>query len=307
MGKKVSLIVPCYNEEATVDAFYDKAVLVWKDLQDYELEIVYVDDGSADATFEKITKLHEKDARVKCTSFSRNFGKEAAIFAGLHHVTGDAAVVVDVDLQHPLEKIIEMVALWEQGYEVVEGVKEDRGTEKKIHRGFANLFYSWISKLAGLDMKNSSDFKLIDRKVIEAMKGFHEKTPFFRALSFWVGFKSVAVTYTVEERSAGATKWSTKSLIKYAMRNLISFTYAPLYMIAVLGAFVIVLGVVLGIDAIVSFVNGTAQGGYPTLLFVTVLTAGAIISSLGIMAIYIAKIYEEIKGRPQYIVGKIIN
>ena len=305
--KKISLIVPCFNEEDTVDAFYNKAVQVWRKLNQYELEIVYVDDGSKDQTLQKIEKLHEKDHRVKCTSFSRNFGKEAAIFAGLHHVTGDAAVVVDVDLQHPLEKIIEMAALWEQGYEVVEGVKEDRGTEKRIHKGFANLFYSWISKLAGLDMKNSSDFKLIDRKVIEALKGFKEKTPFFRALSFWVGFKSIAVSYAVEERSAGATKWSTKALVKYAFRNLISFTYAPLYMIAVLGTIVILFGVVLGVDALISYVNGTAQGGYPTLLFVMVLTAGAIISSLGIMSVYIAKIYEEIKGRPQYIVGKIID
>ena len=305
--KKISLIVPCFNEEDTVDAFYKKTVEVWQKLNQYELEIVYVDDGSKDRTFQKIETLHEKDNRVKCTSFSRNFGKEAAIFAGLHHVTGDAAVVVDVDLQRPLEKIIEMAALWEQGYEVVEGVKEDRGTEKRIHKGFANLFYSWISKLAGLDMKNSSDFKLIDRKVIEALKGFKEKTPFFRALSFWVGFKSIAVSYAVEERSAGATKWSTKALVKYAVRNLISFTYAPLYMIAVLGTIVILFGVVLGVDALISYVNGTAQGGYPTLLFVMVLTAGAIISSLGIMSVYIAKIYEEIKGRPQYIVGKIID
>ena len=305
--KKISLIVPCFNEEDTVDAFYKKTVEVWQKLNQYELEIVYVDDGSKDRTLQKIETLHEKDNRVKCTSFSRNFGKEAAIFAGLHHVTGDAAVVVDVDLQHPLEKIIEMAALWEQGYEVVEGVKEDRGTEKRIHKGFANLFYSWISKLAGLDMKNSSDFKLLDRKVIEALKAFREKTPFFRALSFWVGFKSIAVSYTVEERSAGATKWSTKALVKYAFRNLISFTYAPLYMIAVLGTIVILFGVVLGVDALISYVNGTAQGGYPTLLFVMVLTAGAIISSLGIMSVYIAKIYEEIKGRPQYIVGKIID
>ena len=305
--KKISLIVPCFNEEDTVDAFYKKTVEVWQKLNQYELEIVYVDDGSKDRTLQKIETLHEKDNRVKCTSFSRNFGKEAAIFAGLHHVTGDAAVVVDVDLQHPLEKIIEMAALWEQGYEVVEGVKEDRGTEKRIHKGFANLFYSWISKLAGLDMKNSSDFKLIDRKVIEALKGFKEKTPFFRALSFWVGFKSIAVSYAVEERSAGATKWSTKALVKYAFRNLISFTYAPLYMIAVLGTIVILFGVVLGVDALISYVNGTAQGGYPTLLFVMVLTAGAIIFSLGIMSIYIAKIYEEIKGRPQYIVGKMID
>ena len=305
--KKISLIVPCFNEEDTVDAFYKKTVEVWQKLNQYELEIVYVDDGSKDRTLQKIETLHEKDNRVKCTSFSRNFGKEAAIFAGLHHVTGDAAVVVDVDLQHPLEKIIEMAALWEQGYEVVEGVKEDRGTEKRIHKGFANLFYSWISKLAGLDMKNSSDFKLIDRKVIEALKGFKEKTPFFRALSFWVGFKSIAVSYAVEERSAGATKWSTKALVKYAFRNLISFTYAPLYMIAVLGTIVILFGVVLGVDALISYVNGTAQGGYPTLLFVIMLSTGAIIFSLGIMSIYIAKIYEEIKGRPQYIVGKMID
>ena len=143
--------------------------------------------------------------------------------------------------------------------------------------------------------------------MLEALRAFREKTPFFRALSFWVGFKSIAVSYTVEERSAGATKWSTKALVKYAFRNLISFTYAPLYMIAVLGVLVILFGVVLGVDALVTYLNGTAQGGYPTLLFVILLSTGAIIFSLGIMSIYIAKIYEEIKGRPQYIVGKMID
>ena len=171
---------------------------------------------------------------------------------------------------------------------------------------------------AFLVMSLATDGPTFDELMIEPpsrMSGFLKaltlawltKPPFFRALSFWVGFKSIAVSYAVEERSAGATKWSTKALVKYAFRNLISFTYAPLYMIAVLGTIVILFGVVLGVDALISYVNGTAQGGYPTLLFVMVLTAGAIISSLGIMSVYIAKIYEEIKGRPQYIVGKIID
>ena len=297
--KKISVIVPCYNEEATIELFYEAITKIWDD--NYILELVMVDDGSKDRTHELLKELSKRDERVHYTSFSRNFGKEAAMFCGLKQATGDAAVVIDADLQHPVSTIKEMAAKWEEGYDVIEGVKSSRGNESKGHGLMAKLFYSIISKIAGFDMRNSSDFKLIDRKVIDALNEFTEKDTFFRALTFWAGFKSTSVEYEVQERAAGESKWSGMGLIKYALKNIFSFTYAPLYLIAYLGVLMILITLGLGIDAIVSYAKGISVGGYPSLVILITLTAGAIMCSLGVIGIYIAKIYEEIKNRPRYI------
>lgn len=301
----LSVIIPCYNEEATVELFYDSIVKLWGNgiYSRYELELVFIDDGSADRTHEIIKELSLKDSRVRYTSFSRNFGKEAAIFCGLKQASGDAAVIIDADLQHPLETIGEMLSKWEEGYEIVEGVKSDRGSESKNHGLVANLFYKIISKLTGFDMKNSSDFKLITRPVIDTLNGLTEKETFFRAMTFWTGFKSTTVAYEVKDRVAGTSKWSTRSLVSYAIKNIIAFTYTPLYLIFFAGVIVLLLGVGLGIDALITFIKGEAVGGYPSLvLIITVATAG-IMLSLGIIGTYVAKIYQEVKNRPKYIVG----
>ena len=302
--KKVSIVVPCYNEEESLEIFYRTILDMWEKIENYELEIVFVDDGSRDATYQKMCQLHEKDNKVKCISFSRNFGKEAAIFSGIRQATGDACVVMDADLQHPPSVIKDMINEWENGFEVVEGIKSDRGKEGVIHSCFAGLFYHLMSSMVGGDMQNSSDFKLMDRKVVESLGVMKEKDTFFRALSYWVGYKSTTVSYEVQERVAGATKWSGKALLKYAIKNVLSFTYAPLYIIAVLGGLLLLIGTILGVDAIISYLNGQAISGYPTLIIMLILATGAIMCSLGIMATYLAKMYEEIKGRPQYIISE---
>lgn len=298
----ISIIVPCYNEEESIGYFYKAICELGEKMEGAELELVFIDDGSQDKTYEKLCELHEKDSRVRCISFSRNFGKEAAIFSGLRAGEGDCFVVMDADLQQPPETILEMYDCWKQGFEVVEGIKKSRGKESKLHKWCAEIFYDIISSTIHIDMRNSSDFKLMDKKVVKELCALTEKSTFFRALAYWVGFKSTSVSYKVCERVAGKTKWSYWKLGKYAVQNLTSFTNAPLQIITILGFLFLIVGVILGIDAVVSFVRGIAVGGYPSLVLLIVISTGGIMLSLGIIGMYISKIYDEIKNRPQYII-----
>lgn len=299
---RISIVVPCYNEEETLDYFYEAIKELGEKLEDAEVEIIFVDDGSKDRTYEKMCALHEKDSRIKCISFSRNFGKEAAIFSGLRGGSGDCFVVMDADLQHPPETILQMYAYWKEGYEVVEGIKEARGKESGIHKCLASMFYGAISRIMHVDMRNSSDFKLMDKKVAAAVCALTEKNTFFRALAYWVGFKSITVTYKVQERVAGKTKWSYWKLGTYALKNLTSFTNAPLQIVTVIGVLFLLLGAIWGVDAVISSIQGRAVGGYPSIVLLIVIATGGIMVSLGIIGAYIAKIYDEIKNRPQYII-----
>lgn len=298
----MSIIVPCYNEEESIDFFYNAMIELEQTLTEIDMEYVFIDDGSRDKTYARLVELHEKDNRVKCISFSRNFGKEAAIFSGLRAAAGDCVVVMDADLQHPPQTIITMYEQWKAGFEVVEGIKISRGKESVLHRWFANSFYGMFGKLIGINMNNTSDFKLLDRKVVDVLAGLQERDTFFRALSYWVGFKSTSVHYEVQERVAGTTKWSFFSLIRYAFQNMISFSYAPLRFIMGIGMLTILIGIIFGVDALISFMHGKSQSGYPTLIFMLIISTGGIMLSLGIVGIYIAKIYEQIKNRPQYII-----
>ena len=269
-----------------------------------EYELVFVDDGSKDGTWSAICAASEKDSGVVGLHFSRNFGKEAAMFAGLERARGDCVAVIDCDLQHPPEKLCEMYALWKDGYEVVEGVKEDRGRESGLHRFAANAFYGIISGLTGMDMANASDFKLLDRKVVDTLNKMPERSVFFRALSHWVGFKTASVSYCVRERTAGESKWSTKALIKYALTNISSFSAAPLQLVTWLGVAFLAFALVLGVQTIVRYVGGNALEGFTTVILLILISAGLIMVSLGIIGFYIAKIYDEIKGRPRYIISE---
>jgi len=237
--------------------------------------------------------------------FSRNFGKESAMFAGLEQAKGDCVVVMDCDLQHPPEKIIEMYRLWEEGYEVVEGIKEDRGEESAFHKFASNSFYSLISRATGMDMGASSDFKLLDRKVVDTLNALPERNVFFRALSFWVGFKKAEVRYRVQERTEGVSKWSTKSLIKYAVTNIASFSSAPLHMVTVMGVVTLIVAVVFGIISLVQKIMGVAQPGFTTVILLLLLIGSFLMISLGIIGYYLARIYDEIKGRPRYIISSV--
>ena len=300
----LSVILPSYNEEKMIAKATERmAEILQPEKIDYEL--LFIDDGSRDGTWAQINEAAEKDSHVVGVHFSRNFGKEAAMFAGLEQAKGDCCVVIDCDLQHPPEKIVEMYRLWEQGYEVVEGIKEDRGEESGLHKFAANSFYGLISKATGMDMSSSSDFKLLDRKVVDTLNSLPERNVFFRALSFWVGYKKTSVSYCVQERTEGVSKWSTKSLIKYALTNISSFSSAPLHIVTVLGCVMLAVAVVLGIVALVQKISGVALGGFTTVILLLLFSASVIMISLGIIGYYIARIYDEIKGRPRYIISRI--
>ena len=300
----LSVILPSYNEEKMIAKATERmAEILQPEKIDYEL--LFIDDGSRDGTWVQINEAAGKDSHVVGVHFSRNFGKEAAMFAGLEQAKGDCCVVIDCDLQHPPEKIVEMYRLWEQGYEVVEGIKEDRGEESGLHKFAANSFYGLISKATGMDMSSSSDFKLLDRKVVDTLNSLPERNVFFRALSFWVGYKKTSVSYCVQERTEGVSKWSTKSLIKYALTNISSFSSAPLHIVTVLGFIMLAVAFVLGIIALVQKISGVALGGFTTVILLLLFSASVIMISLGIIGYYIARIYDEIKGRPRYIISRI--
>mgnify|MGYP003397478646 CR=1 FL=1 len=300
----LSVIIPAYNEELMIEKAYFTISDILKNA-DIENEIIFVDDGSSDNTYERIKTLADKESNISGLHFSRNFGKEAAISAGLAAAEGDAVVVIDCDLQHPPEVIPEMYALWQEGYEIVEGIKNSRGKEGIFHKLFANTFYGIMSKLMKMDMKSSSDFKLIDRKVVNVLLDLKEHNTFFRALTFWAGFKTTKVYYDVKERAFGTTKWSFKSLLRYAINNVTSFSTLPLQAVTIMGIVSILFSIVLGIQTLVKFFMGTAQEGFTTVILLILIVGGFIMISLGIIGHYIAKIYEEVKGRPKYIIRDV--
>ncbi len=300
---KLSLIIPAFNEQEMIETSFItlKKIL---DEAGIPFELIYVDDGSTDATYQIIELLSQNNKEIVGLSFSKNFGKEAAIFAGLTAASGACAAVMDCDLQHPPELLVSMYQLWEQGYEVVEGVKSSRGRENPFYAAGARLFYLFISHAAGIDMSKASDYKLLDRRAVDALLEMPERTPFFRALSSWIGFKTVAIPFEVQERTSGISKWSARSLTKYAVRNITSFSGAPLQFVTFIGWIMFIFAIILGIHSIVRFVSGTALEGFTTVILLQLIIGSLVMISLGIIGHYLSRIYEEIKARPRYIVRR---
>ncbi len=296
----LSVVIPAYNEQETVAAAAREIGRVLEQAQ-IDHELIFVDDGSRDRTWQEIRAVAAQN--VRGVHFSRNFGKEAAIFAGLQHSKGECVAVIDCDLQHPPEKLVEMYRLWQQGVEVVEGVKSDRGKESGMHRLAAKTFYALISRATKVDMSRASDFKLLDRKAVNVILTMREKRAFFRALSSWVGFTTGEVAYEVRERTAGSSKWSTWSLMKYAVSNITAFTSMPLHLVTVFGMVTLLVSLVLGVIALVQKIMGVALGGFTTVIILLLFLGSLIMISLGIIGYYVGNIYEEIKDRPRYIVA----
>lgn len=302
----LSIVLPAYNEEQNIANTADVlSKLLEENKIDYEL--VFISDGSRDSTYAQIVKEAEKNHRIKGAEFSRNFGKEAGIFAGLELATGDAVIVMDCDLQHPPSVIPEMWRLWQNGAEVVEGIKTSRGKESLGHKLSAGLFYKIMSKLIKMDMNASSDFKLLDRKVVDVLLALPERNTFFRALSFWAGFRTETVQYQVQERQFGESKWSFWSLMKYAISNATSFSTLPLQLVTVMGVISILFSVILAIQTIVRFCMGNSVEGFTTVILLILIIGGFLMLSLGIIGHYIARIYEEVKGRPKYIISRVTD
>lgn len=299
----LSIIIPAYNEQENIDQAF---VAISKILTENNIpfEILFVDDGSCDQTFACVQKLSEGHKEVRGISFSRNFGKEAAIFAGLEGAQGDCCLIMDCDLQHPPALIPDMYRLWRDGFEVVEGIKASRGKESPFHRLCAKGFYHIISGATGIDMSRASDFKLLDRKAVDALLILPERAPFFRALSSWVGFKTASLSFEVQERTAGVSKWSLWSLTKYAIRNITSFSGAPMQMVTLLGWIMFLASLALGIQSLYRYFSGTALEGFTTVILLQLIIGSVLMISLGIIGHYISRIYEEIKARPRYIIRK---
>lgn len=298
----LTVVLPAYNEQDSVPLAAD-TICPLLEKEGIRHEILFVNDGSRDGTWKAIQAQTARHPQVRGVCFSRNFGKEAAIFAGLAQAKGDCAVVLDCDLQHPPEKIVEMYRLWQQGYQVVEGVKVSRGKESPLHTLAVRCFYRAMSGSTGLDMSRASDFKLLDRRAVDVLLAMREKNAFFRALSSWIGFSTAQVEFQVREREAGRSKWSLRSLFRYALTNLAAFSTAPLQLVTFLGVLVLIASVVLSVHSLWQKFTGQALEGFTTVIILILFIGSILMICLGIIGYYIAKIYEEVKDRPRYILS----
>lgn len=304
----LSIIIPVYNEEDIIENTVIEVECALKTL-DYAYEIILVDDGSKDDTWKTIERIEKmkRGGIFKGILFSRNFGKEAALLAGLAYSKGRAVITMDSDLQHPPEKIPEFITEWENGYKIVEGVKKSRGNETLIHHVFAGAFYKILSRSVGKDMDNTSDFKLLDREIVDVILKMPEKQMFYRAISAWVGFKSTTVEFEVQKRTYGESKWTAVKLTQYAIRNITSFTSAPLQVITVLGGLFFLLAIFVGIFAMIKWVNGSAVEGFTTVILLQLIYGSITMFAMGLIGYYISKLSDEIRNRPRYIVEKEIG
>lgn len=301
----LSIVVPAFNEEAGIQNALRKLAATLDPLN-YRYELVVVDDGSRDRTFERTVQMCEEGLPVRSIRLSRNFGKEAALLAGLQNAVGDAVITIDADLQHPPSLIPAMVDEWEKGAKIVHGAKKHRGKEHWWSTARANIVNKLITTLGGVDVRNSSDFKLLDRKAVDALaSSLTERKRFYRGLVSWLGFSQTTVLFDVEERQFGQSGWSLRGLLALSLTALVSFTSAPLRVVSILGMLTFVLGIAVGTDAIISWYRGEAVSGFATIIITLLLIGSFIMISLGVIGEYIAKIYEEIKERPAYLVEQM--
>ncbi len=304
---KLSLIIPFYNEEEQLTYTLGRVRPIMESLTP-TYEIIAVDDGSKDDTWKLLSAEAVRDPRIHAIRFSRNFGKEAAICAGLDAAKGDAVILIDGDLQHPPEYIPEMVRLWqEEGYDVVEGVKSSRGKESRLYSWVAGAFYKLFSKMSGVDMDNASDFKLLDKKVVKAWRKLGERNTFFRGLSAWLGFKRYEFPFEVAEREHGRSKWNFRGLWRLSSNALTSFSTTPLSFITSIGLLYLLIALIIGIITLVKYFNGTAVEGFTTVILLLLISGGFIQISLGLIGTYISRIYDEVKERPRYLAMDEIN
>lgn len=308
--KKLSIVVPMYYEEEVAKECYNRIVTVMKQLEEYVYELIFINDGSQDKTWEILEEIAGQDKNVKVISFSRNFGHQCAVTAGIQYVTGECCLIIDADLQDPPELIPEMLQLWEQGNEVIYGKRKLRKGESPFKLLSAKVFYRTLNALSDVEIpKDTGDFRLVDKKVIDVIKELPEHNKFLRGLFSWVGFKQTPYEYERKERFAGKTKYPLRKMLKLASDGIISFSTKPLRIVGGLGFITIILSLGLLIYSILSYVfswNQLAPGWTSTMVAIT-LFSGVQLLSIWIMSEYIARIYDESKQRPEYIIEKTIN
>lgn len=308
--KKISVIVPMYYEEKVAEECYKRLTACLQKLTDYTYEIIIIDDGSKDKTLEILENIASKDDKVKVISFSRNFGHQAAVTAGLKHVSGDAIIIIDADLQDPPELIPQMIQLWEQGNEIIYAKRKKRKGESPFKLLSAKLFYQILNTLSDTEIpKDTGDFRLVDRKVVDTINNMPEHNKFLRGLFSWVGYKQIPFEYEREERFAGKTKYPLRKMLKLASDGIISFSTKPLKLVGLLGFISIVISILILIYALLSYFLKLNQlsAGWTSLMVAITFFAGVQLLSIWIMSEYIGRIYDETKQRPQFIINKKIN
>ena len=298
----ISIIIPVLNEAVQIEKTIKHTFEILNS-NNIPHQFIIVDDGSTDDTFNIIKGLNHYP--ITAIKLSRNFGKEGAISAGIDYAKGDAIVVMDSDLQHPPSLIPQMVKVWHNdGFEIVEAVKSNRGKESMKTRIGAAVFYSLLEKMSGINLKNASDFKLLDRKVVNSWQSFGERNTFFRALSVWGGYKRHSIPFSVPEREAGNSKWTTLKLARLAINAITSFSSLPLQLFSIMGFIMFLTSVVIGVQTLVMKLSGKAASGFTTVILLQLLIGSCLMISLGIIGTYIAKIFDEVKARPRYIISE---
>lgn len=309
--KKISVVIPMYYEEEVADICYKRVVNNLKKLSDkYSYEIIFINDGSKDSTLEILKKIASNDDNVKIISFSRNFGHQAAVTAGIRNVTGDAVIIMDADLQDPPELFEGMIEKWEKGYEVVYGKRKTREGESIFKLLTARMFYNTLNKLSEIEIpKDTGDFRLVDRKVIDVIATLPEHNKFLRGLFSWVGFNQYAYEYNRVNRVAGKTKYPFKKMFKLATDGILSFSAKPLKIVGAIGIFSVIVSIIILIYSIVSYMFklNSLTPGWTSIMCTMTFIGGIILISLWMIGEYIARIYEESLGRPEYIIDELIN
>ncbi len=308
--KIISYVFPIYNEEEIIDILYEKIIKVVGKLDPrYKIEIIFVNDGSSDSSLSKLISLHKIDNRISIISFSRNFGHQMAITAGLDYANGDAVIILDADLQDPPEVSLELIKKWEEGFEVVYAQRRNR-KDTLFKRSTAFLFYRMLSNLTEISIpRDTGDFRLIDKKVVKAIREFRERNRFMRGLFAYIGFKQTAVLFDRSERYAGKTKYPLKKMIKLAIDGITSFSTKPLRIIIQVGlwvSFLSFLGILYAVILRIFFPNITVSGWTITIISIYFI-GGVQMIMLGILGTYIAQIYTEIQNRPLYIVSSVFS
>ena len=304
---ELSVLIPAYNEGDGLERALSTIGGILSSISP-DWEIIVIDDGSQDNTYQRVCTYAQTEARVKGISFSRNFGKEAALLAGLKYAQGRAVIAIDADLQHPPELIPDMVAKWREGAKIVHAVKRSRKTDSLGKRMAALAVNQIISRMGGINIHNSADYKLLDRDIVDILVyQLPERERFFRGLSSWVGFQEDYVEFDVSERIENESKWSFWSLVELSITALTSFTSVPLRIVTFLGLMTLILGFAVASEALWSWYHGQAVSGFATIIITLLLIGSFIMISLGIIGEYIAKIYEEIKARPPYLVKSTVG
>jgi glycosyltransferase involved in cell wall biosynthesis len=303
----LSIVIPLYNEAALLrETLLEIQRYVSPLGMDYEF--VLVNDGSTDRTWDIIRSLASTAKEIKGIKLSRNFGKEAAISTGLSFASGEAVIVIDGDLQHPPELIPEMVKYWKEGTaDIVEAVKVDRGSEPISYRLRARVFYTMMKSMTGLDIHDASDYKLIDRKVMAAHNSLPESSRFFRGMISWLGFKKVQVPFSVKERTKGQSRWPLRQLIRLAINASTSFSSLPLHLITILGMITFLISVIISIQTLYMKFSGKAVSGFTTVILLLLFIGSVLMISLGIIGVYISRIFEEVKRRPISVIEEKVN